>query len=178
MSVAPRVPQTVPELHEYVIDELDALRDEVAAAIATAGVEDSQLREQLVATMEDLSTAVSTLVESTKDMDQRIDKLESTWETSAEKVREWVNYWLIPTFALEIVLKDWETMPGFVSELQALNIAFEHMRSKKAHGFDPVNWHSHLNSMVDRLQILRSRYQERERGSRTGISDLLARPCR
>lgn len=151
-------PSSIEELHEFVIDELDVLRDDMAAAAeAEEGV-----HEQLVTTLEQVSGSLAEVASVAADVDLRVEKLESRWETSAEKLQEWVDEWLIPTFALEVVLHNWQDNPGIVSELQALSIAFEHMRSKKAHGFDPVNWHSHLASMINRIAELRMRYNTRQ----------------
>ena len=146
-------PSSVEEIHEFVIDELDVLRDDMA----TAAEAEKGVHEQLVTTLEQVSGSLAEVASVAADVDQRVEKLESRWETSAEKLAEWVDGWLIPTFALEVVLHNWEDNPGIVSELHALSTALEPMRTNRAHGFDPVNWHSHLASMINRIAELRMR---------------------
>ena len=89
-------PSSVEELHEFVIDELDVLRDDMA----TAAEAEKGVHEQLVTTLEQVSGSLAEVASVAADVDQRVEKLESRWETSAEKLAEWVDGWLITTFAL------------------------------------------------------------------------------
>lgn len=178
MSEPPVVPSTVSELHEVLIDEVDALRGEMVAvgesAVEQAMAAEEVVHEQLISTAEKSSKALREVSQTVAALDQRVAHLESTWESDVEVLEEWVDGWLIPTFALELVLRDWKDNPGMVSELKAAKIGHAHMASSTAGGFDPMVWHSYLSSMIGRMEPLRERYNTRAKNQRSGLTDRLA----
>ena len=50
----------------------------------------------------------------------------NVWAVDAE-LTEWVDEWLIPTFALDVILKNWSEEPALCSELQALKLGYQAM---------------------------------------------------
>lgn len=104
------------------------------------------LVEQLLQAQEELTARVAGLEEQLAGQGS---------DEEPEDLDEWVA-WLIPTYALEAVLRDWRSQPGIVRELSALMKAHIEVIGKRK-GFDDVVWHGHLASMVTRIQALRGR---------------------
>lgn len=74
------------------------------------------------------------------------------WPKASEQMGSWVNEWLVPTFRLEATLSHkWDDDPAIVSELAALFAGYLQMISKDASGWDPLTWHSHKTSTVERI---------------------------
>lgn len=110
------------------------------------------LVEQLIGKQVELQALVGTLLE-------RVNALEEGGEDiEPPELDEWVE-WLIPTYALEVLLQDWRAHPGIVRELAALLKAHIDVVGKRK-GFDDVVWHGHLASMVSRVQTLSNRTNE------------------
>lgn len=171
------VPTTVAQLHEVLLDELDVIRGEIdemgVEAVKLAASQEGEIHEKLVASLEQVADTAKELAARESELAQRIELLEAEWSSADEQLTGWVDEWLIPTFALEVALKDWSNSKAMESELRALHIAYQHMSGPKAHGFDPINWHSHLMSMLGRIDEHRRRYTMRDKSSRSGMAGRL-----
>lgn len=121
------------------------------------------LIERMLKAQEDMTERLERL----ESLEARVKELEAGLGEDAEpaELDEWVA-WLVPTYALEVVLQDWRTYPGMVRELAALLKAHIDVVGKRK-GFDDVVWHGHLASMVTRVQALRSRTNEARQRSAT-----------
>lgn len=104
------------------------------------------LVEKFLQAQEELAARVAALEEQ---LDGQVS------DEEPEDLDEWVA-WLIPTYALQVVLRDWRSQPGMVRELAALMKAHLDVIGKRK-GFNDVVWHGHLASMVTRVQALRER---------------------
>lgn len=114
---------------------------------------------------------VERLLQAQEELAARVQALEEQLgqvsDEEPEDLDEWVA-WLIPTYALQVVLHDWRSQPGIVRELSALLKAHIEVIGKRK-GFDDVVWHGHLASMVARIQALRERStRDREKAATQG----------
>ena len=120
---------------------------------------------ELLVALSDLSDAVVKSTERVEELERNQQDLEklallieehcAIW-TIEDELPEWVNDWLIPTFALDVVLKNWIEEPALRSELQALKLGYQAMAASAARpNFDAISWHDALARMVDRVSAHR-----------------------
>lgn len=111
----------------------------------------------LVELFHQLAEVVDHLEQNIDDLTHRIHTLEQQehhpWPTANEGLRHWVNTFLIPTFHMESLLKDWETNNAVMSELLALHAAYREMEDPKATGWDKVSWHRNRAETEERIRI-------------------------
>lgn len=103
---------------------------------------------------------------------QLIESHCSQWKGDQE-LAAWVDGWLIPTFALGKLLRQWEEQPALVSELQAMKLGYSAMVETQATpGFDAISWHDALARFIDRVPAHRRRLTAEEHAEEEGIADL------
>ena len=155
-----------------------SLQRELEAAVAQSASAHSRItaveadQASIVDTLEVVATRVEQLLASAPGLNGRSAPHSGPKLGADDQLAEWVNDWLIPTFALHILLDGWERHAGFRSEVAALHLAHQQMVQPSAHGFDPIVWHSHLASMIDRLERLKHRTHA-DTANNERLSDLL-----
>lgn len=137
--------------------------DRLEAKIETIRQQLAQIEElrqdqlDMLGALEHIAATAASTRAATENHEGRLASLEVLWPNADDALTEWVEDWLIPTFALHVLLTGWNEHPGFTSELAALHLAYQHMATPDAHGFDSIAWHSHLASMTNRLEELKRR---------------------
>lgn len=133
-----------------LVDALSALSDAV--------VQSTERVEELEKNQHDLEKLALLIEEHT-----------SVWAVDAE-LTEWVDEWLIPTFALDVILKNWSEEPALCSELQALKLGYQAMAASAARpNFDAISWHDALARMVDRVSTHREHRASADHAASTSV---------
>lgn len=113
--------------------------------------------EQLIDKVDDLQQGTSTINRDVGELARQLHGHLSVWDDVDQELEQWVEGWLIPTFALDSTLAGWQDSPAERSELHALRIGYQQMAQAGAAGFDPLAWHDYLDRVIARIPEHRRR---------------------
>lgn len=116
----------------------------------------SQEFKEVIAVVEQSFLHIAAVQERIEFLEAKIEVWEAkewqVWPHPEEKMEDWVNEWLLPTFRLEMTVgADWAEDPAVFSELAALYAGYTAMVSSDASGWDPLTWHSHKTGTMERI---------------------------